>query len=274
MEIQFHTAPTNNNIVRRSKSTTNKNKFVGVRQRASGKWVAEIKNTTQKIRMWLGTFDTAEEAAQAYDEAAFLLRGTNTRTNFLNNVPCDPALSLKIRNLLNQKRGLNNNKVHPSPKLDQNHHSSQSKKTASKCSSSNSSSGSLSSNQIHASLSNVPNLVTSEGGYKPDLSSFLGGYDNEMYSSPYLTNQGQNSAYGIYFDKISLQHDGFLSTPKRDSEVPNEAEFSDFERLKVERQISASLYAMNGISEYWENMNDWSDPCWDIPTMYQMFCPS
>lgn len=84
-----------------------RNKFLGVRQRPSGKWVAEIKNSTQKIRMWLGTFDTAEEAARAYDEAAYLLRGSNTRTNFFNTIPCNPALSLKIRKLFNEKRGLN-----------------------------------------------------------------------------------------------------------------------------------------------------------------------
>ncbi|PKA53663.1 Ethylene-responsive transcription factor RAP2-11 [Apostasia shenzhenica] len=55
---------------------------MGVRQSPSGRWVAEIKGTTQKIRLWLGTFDTAETAARAYDAAACLLRGSNTRTNF------------------------------------------------------------------------------------------------------------------------------------------------------------------------------------------------
>ncbi|CAN1169606.1 Ethylene-responsive transcription factor ERN1 [Linum perenne] len=73
---------------------TVKKRFVGVRQRPSGRWVAEIKDTIQKIRVWLGTFDTAEEAARAYDEAACLLRGSNTRTNFWPSFqsppPADP----------------------------------------------------------------------------------------------------------------------------------------------------------------------------------------
>lgn len=80
----------------------NRKRYIGVRQRPSGRWVAEIKDTIQKIRVWLGTYDTAEEAARAYDEAACLLCGANTRTNFY---PCSPthlrpALPSKITNLL------------------------------------------------------------------------------------------------------------------------------------------------------------------------------
>ncbi|KAJ7976390.1 Ethylene-responsive transcription factor [Quillaja saponaria] len=94
----------------RSRSS-NTNKFVGVRQRPSGRWVAEIKDTTQKIRMWLGTFETAEEAARAYDEAACLLRGSNTRTNFITHVSLDSPLASRIRNLLNDRKGIKQQNV-------------------------------------------------------------------------------------------------------------------------------------------------------------------
>ena len=57
-------------------------KFLGVRQRPSSRWIAEIKDSSQKLRLWLGTFDRAEEAALAYDCAARLLRGRNAKTNF------------------------------------------------------------------------------------------------------------------------------------------------------------------------------------------------
>ncbi|KAL8136868.1 hypothetical protein V2J09_002869 [Rumex salicifolius] len=57
-------------------------KFRGVRQRHWGSWVAEIRHPLLKKRVWLGTFDTAEEAARVYDQSAVILCGRNAKTNF------------------------------------------------------------------------------------------------------------------------------------------------------------------------------------------------
>ncbi|KAM0002047.1 putative transcription factor AP2-EREBP family [Helianthus debilis subsp. tardiflorus] len=57
-------------------------KFRGVRQRQWGSWVSEIRHPLLKRRIWLGTFETAEAAARAYDQAAILMNGHTAKTNF------------------------------------------------------------------------------------------------------------------------------------------------------------------------------------------------
>ncbi|KAG0470840.1 hypothetical protein HPP92_017540 [Vanilla planifolia] len=236
-------------------------KFVGVRQRPSGRWVAEIKDTTQKIRMWLGTFETAEEAARAYDEAACLLRGSNTRTNFNTRRPAiattahDSPLAVRIRNLLHHKKLSGDTSLpRPPPSSHQRYPST------------------------NASVAAAATSPASDGereAYRPCFA-------DELDLGPSMPESSW--AFDAMFNEFELNMDG-----GGDGEASGE--MPALERMKVERQISASLYAVNGVQEYLEAMQDLSpsssaepsflsssspssssvDPVWDLPPLYHSY---
>lgn len=323
MEIQFQhpkkhlRASTSKGGKGRNNNNKTKSKYVGVRQRASGKWVAEIKDTTQKIRMWLGTYETAEEAARAYDEAACLLRGSNTRTNFITRVSLDSPLASRIQNLVNNRKGTKTKQEQYvvetcDTRIKSNRHESialpegasppqrgelrsessledvskfsiqqlyidqdclrkkirvgnekKRRVNSTTCSTSNSTNSSNNSDSCENSLSSETTTQNTQqfddDAYRPDLSNFMVSESGSHQNNP---SWGFEPSFSQVMDVANLPDIAGLELP-------------DFERIKVERQISASLYAINGVQEYMDTLQDSNNnngAIWDFPPFCSFLC--
>ncbi|KAK7351323.1 hypothetical protein VNO77_10683 [Canavalia gladiata] len=76
-------------------SSGNDNKYKGVRKRKWGKWVSEIRLPNSRERIWLGSYDSPEKAARAFDAALYCLRGRHANFNF-PDTPCNLNINVAL----------------------------------------------------------------------------------------------------------------------------------------------------------------------------------
>lgn len=205
--LQNPSSNTNNNN-NGNNGGNNRRKYKGVRMRSWGSWVSEIRAPSQKTRIWLGSYSTAEAAARAYDAALICLKGSKASLNFpasrSYDIPNDVVLSPKSIQRIAANAANDTNAL---DFADNNGHATPPPTSSSYSSSSSSSSSAVSSPSdcCHVDHHQQQSTATIEALYGYD------GIEDQCYSPKLFADHSQQhhtmTSSSVFFDPLMFMDD-------------------------------------------------------------------